>query len=258
MKRLNLFAALFFSCLSLTAWADAGSLQSANGVVQINGQQQSTGASIEAGDVITTLEASSATIAFSDGSILDLSASSTLSVRKYAFDAGNSAANVQELELVDGTLNFESGKIADIDNTDVSIYAGSLVTTIDGTILEITWDQTANTFSIKSSQGTLFVHVWSVDTQGTPTFLSQVLPNSGFKATGVAENPVEGQRLRFYPFVGTGFDPFISVVFRNGKWQVPESVSGSGSSVTFTVVNPVVTPGDTFNQASGNTVTDDS
>jgi hypothetical protein len=109
---------------------DAGKLAVANGDVRISGKLAKPGDGVKNEDTISTGESSSAKILFSDQSVMDLGANSSMKVSDYALKDGDNRTGT--FSLIYGKLRaLVTKKVGDQGN--VQVRSGSAVMGVRGT-----------------------------------------------------------------------------------------------------------------------------
>jgi hypothetical protein len=118
MKNSTFFTAILLAC-SLHAFADeaAAKVVKVDGKVTASNEANETrplarGADVFSKDTLTTPDAASVTLRFTDGTLVDLAAKSTYRIQDYHFDKNDPKKDAFHTEVVSGGIRSISGELA--------------------------------------------------------------------------------------------------------------------------------------------------
>jgi hypothetical protein len=136
--RRTLFPLIFLAMTSAGAWSADGRVLEFEGDVKVNGQQVTTDTVLSREDTIVTGPDGTIRFVLADNSIIDMDSDSTLAITEYSYDPADLDSNTSEMDLVEGTLRYVSGKISKNDPDDISFTAGGATIGVRGTYISIT------------------------------------------------------------------------------------------------------------------------
>jgi hypothetical protein len=129
-------AALMATLSAMAGAQEAGHVKVSKGVVQIGRAGQTipaaVGATVQAGDVVTTGADGSVGITFLDNSLLSAGPNSVLAIDRFAFDPTTHQGSF-ESSLQKGTLAVVSGKLAKASSDAMKVKTPAAVLGVRGT-----------------------------------------------------------------------------------------------------------------------------
>jgi len=134
----TIFTITKFESGTLEEKQDIGSITSVTGTSIIRKANGAKGviseySAINVGDMLATTNQSKATITFADGMIAELNPSTKISIDRFNYSTDPDSFNIG-LTVLEGNLNFQSGKIANTENAEVLINTPVSILRIHGDV----------------------------------------------------------------------------------------------------------------------------
>jgi len=136
--RKYVFSLLLLAVVSGSAWAADGRILSFEGDVRVNGQPVTSDTELNREDTIITGSDGEIRFVLSDNSIIDMESDSELAIIDYSYNPDDLESNTSEMDLLEGSLRYVSGKISKNDPEDISFTAGGATIGVRGTYIRIT------------------------------------------------------------------------------------------------------------------------
>ncbi len=181
--------------VSAHAFAADGVIKSASGDIFVNGAAASQGDEVSSGDTLKTAFGAWMVVEMDDQSVLDVRSDTEVEILAHVYSLPDPSSNIQQVDVLDGTLRFTSGLIGKNDQEDVQVLAGSVSLGIRGTSFQIIYNTRTGKLSLKVLSGTVKIDLVSRNTGGFVDY-TNVTELTDVKAGGSAEIENVGERVK--------------------------------------------------------------